>query len=201
MDRTRNIVLLSGGLDSTVVVAHMIDKGLQFEAVFLDMQEPFTREERHHMNYIVGYYNLTAHDIKLLQLEDYKAREGFSPEAAPDLRFIPLRYYSMLGMVVNRFYCKSLRIYMGTCASDSAAPDSNIAAIESIEQAIKRSMFWVDFGIVLPLRFKTKEQVVQMATDLNVPLHLTYSCVKGGKTECGQCFSCKSKLEAICKET
>jgi len=55
----------------------------------------------------------------------------------------------------------------------------------------------LDKYIYAPFLNITKEQIAYMALGLNVPLHMTWSCYKGGENHCGKCGTCVERLEAI----
>jgi len=48
-----------------------------------------------------------------------------------------------------------------------------------------------------PFIEKTKADIAYHAMELNVPIHLTWSCYKGGEKHCGKCGTCVERLEAI----
>ena len=39
----------------------------------------------------------------------------------------------------------------------------------------------------------SKSQILDFARSAHVPLHLTYSCEKGGSAPCGECLSCRDR--------
>ncbi|MGD0396672.1 MAG: 7-cyano-7-deazaguanine synthase [Nitrososphaerales archaeon] len=51
--------------------------------------------------------------------------------------------------------------------------------------------------ILLPLSEKTKAQVVRLASSLEVPLGLTWSCHREGGSHCWECDGCRSRMEAF----
>jgi len=51
--------------------------------------------------------------------------------------------------------------------------------------------------IEAPFLYMTKADIAAVAIQLNVPLHLTWSCYKGGVNHCGRCGTCVERLEAI----
>jgi 7-cyano-7-deazaguanine synthase len=51
--------------------------------------------------------------------------------------------------------------------------------------------------IYAPYIYKSKADIAYRALELGVPLHLTWSCYKGGKNHCGRCGTCVERLEAI----
>jgi 7-cyano-7-deazaguanine synthase len=51
--------------------------------------------------------------------------------------------------------------------------------------------------LTTPYIHQTKEEIAVRALELGVPLHLTWSCYKGGDQHCGRCGTCVERLEAI----
>ena len=48
--------------------------------------------------------------------------------------------------------------------------------------------------IILPLSEKTKVQVIRLASTLEVPLGLTWSCHKEGRSHCWECDGCRTRM-------
>jgi 7-cyano-7-deazaguanine synthase len=53
------------------------------------------------------------------------------------------------------------------------------------------------FSVYTPFIGESKNYIAQKAFDLDVPLHMTWSCYKGGLMHCGRCGTCVERLEAI----
>jgi 7-cyano-7-deazaguanine synthase len=51
--------------------------------------------------------------------------------------------------------------------------------------------------ILLPLSAKTKVQVVRLASSLEVPLGLTWSCHREGESHCWKCTGCRTRMAAF----
>jgi 7-cyano-7-deazaguanine synthase len=51
--------------------------------------------------------------------------------------------------------------------------------------------------IYAPFLYMSKADIAEEALGLGVPLHLTWSCYKGGDNHCGRCGTCVERLEAI----
>lgn len=51
--------------------------------------------------------------------------------------------------------------------------------------------------IIAPFIDRSKADIALRALELDVPLHLTWSCYKGGEKHCGRCGTCVERLEAI----
>ena len=53
--------------------------------------------------------------------------------------------------------------------------------------------------VLLPLSEKTKAQVVRLASSLEVPLGLTWSCHGEGRSHCWECDGCRARMAAFQK--
>jgi 7-cyano-7-deazaguanine synthase len=51
--------------------------------------------------------------------------------------------------------------------------------------------------ITSPYLYNTKAEIAYKALTLGTPLHMTWSCYKGGLNHCGRCGTCVERLEAI----
>ena len=51
--------------------------------------------------------------------------------------------------------------------------------------------------IARPLKDMTKAEVVAAATELGVPLELTWSCHRGGEEHCWKCDGCRRRVDAF----
>lgn len=87
-------------------------------------------------------------------------------------------------------------IYMAPNAIDySGYPDCRPEFFEQVKQTLRYgSKLGTEYGIYIqietPIISMSKGDIVQMATDLKVPLEHTWSCYKGGEFPCRSCDSC-----------
>jgi len=51
--------------------------------------------------------------------------------------------------------------------------------------------------VILPLSEKTKAQVIRLASSLEVPLELTWSCHERGGSHCWECDGCRARMTAF----
>jgi len=57
--------------------------------------------------------------------------------------------------------------------------------------------FPLQYYIEAPFLNTSKADIALKALELDVPLHMTWSCYKGGANHCGRCGTCVERLEAI----
>src|SRR3989442_4947173 len=51
--------------------------------------------------------------------------------------------------------------------------------------------------ILVPLSGKSKEEVVRMGLEMNVPFDVTWSCYWDRAVHCGTCVSCRERRDAV----
>lgn len=71
------------------------------------------------------------------------------------------------------------------------------AGNELANAAIAMGIKQTALPIYAPFMERTKANIAYRALELGVPLHLTWSCYKGGENHCGRCGTCVERLEAI----
>lgn len=92
-------------------------------------------------------------------------------------------------------------LFIGVVEEDSSGyPDCTDDFISKMNRAINEGTKKdTKLEIITPLVKLSKEQIVQQATKLNVPLELTWSCYKEEQEACGVCDSCRLRLNGFKK--
>jgi 7-cyano-7-deazaguanine synthase len=68
---------------------------------------------------------------------------------------------------------------------------------DTTEEMVGVRGYYHTHAVVAPFLEKTKADIAYRALELGVPLHMTWSCYKGGDKHCGRCGTCVERLEAI----
>ncbi|TKJ23847.1 MAG: hypothetical protein CEE43_01410 [Promethearchaeota archaeon Loki_b32] len=76
------------------------------------------------------------------------------------------------------------------------APDF-FTSLEKLNQKGKHKRDKSYIKILLPLAKMTKDDVVKLGKNLNVPFKWTWSCSSDGKQPCGKYSSCRKRDEAF----
>jgi 7-cyano-7-deazaguanine synthase len=168
------IVLLSGGLDSTTVLAHAKSEGFERSALTSDVDVP-------------------KHD-SVEQVE-----ENIPVTYVPARNTVFLSFALAYAEVVD-----STDIFIGVNALDySGYPDCRPEYIEAFEaMANLATRAGVEGGTIkihTPLMDKTKGEIVQMGLALGVDYELTSSCYDPNEAghACGHCDSCLLRLKGF----
>lgn len=179
------------------------------------------------MTHLISNSALTSKpNLRNLENETFiSVPEGHYAEESMKATVVPNRNMIMLsiaaGVAVN---AKAKCIGIGVHAGDHFVyPDCRPEFIFATGRAIKKGNegfhnFYVDTDlrhhleeakgasfqgdegiqpIFAPFLDETKADIAYLAMELEVPLHMTWSCYKGGYKHCGRCGTCVERLEAI----
>jgi 7-cyano-7-deazaguanine synthase len=209
------VVLLSGGLDSTVIIAIAISAGFEVIPLTIYYGQRHMRELRAAKD-VVKFYNLEKHVIIDLDLTVFKTSALTSldinvPEGTRDdpsskmipVTYVPSRNIIFLGIAAGLCESESAeRIFIGANSIDySGYPDCRPEFFEAFQKTLEVGTKAGIEGrpplIEAPLLHLTKADIVGLGKRLGAPLHLTWSCYEGGVKACGRCDSCLLRLRGF----
>jgi 7-cyano-7-deazaguanine synthase len=212
---SKAVVLLSGGLDSTVTLAFALSKG--FEAVPLS----FRYGQRHSKELdaakaVAGFYDLRRHVVVEMDLSSFETSALTSKNVdVPHGRstddmgadipstYVPARNIIFLSVAAG--LCETIgagAIFIGANAVDySGYPDCRPEFFRAFEKALqvgtKAGVEGRAIRVEAPILRMSKSEIVRLGKELNAPLHLTWSCYEGGEKACGRCDSCLLRLKGF----
>jgi 7-cyano-7-deazaguanine synthase len=211
----RAVVLLSGGLDSTVAAALAQERGFELHAVSFDYGQRHVRElesaravakalhARSHsvLKVPIGDYGgsaLTDHGVAVPTGRDERQMGGDIP-----VTYVPARNIVFLSLALGVAEVKDAdAIFIGANALDySGYPDCRPEFFEAFEEmarrGTKRGVEGKPIKIEVPLQHMTKADIVREGLRVKAPLALTWSCYQGGAVACGVCDSCVLRLKGF----
>lgn len=200
----RALVLLSGGLDSTVATWWALAEGYGVTALTFHYfkRPPPEIEATRRIADEAG--------IELVEVEMPWLRELADPEH-PLLDNPTLQTVHPEGYVPGRnaiFYAIGAhhaeimgaeRIVGGHNGADPERfPDASAAFFDALGDLLDRGLVTrPGLEIEQPLLGSTKAEVVEQGTRLGAPLELCWSCYETGPTPCGECPSCTTRRDAF----
>lgn len=185
------IVLLSGGLDSSVAWA--LERGDK-EALFIDYGQRNASQEwkcaqlqtkGSKLRFTLVDWPLMAGLLKEVPLDrGWSAQDG---KVAPT--YLPGRNTVFLSLAWGLAQqLGATKIVIGANRHDyDGYPDCRPKFFEAF-QAMTQTIYPVDIG--LPLINKAKDDIICIGKELGVDLDATWSCYLGGNKPCGRCDAC-----------
>lgn len=201
------IIILSGGLDSTVLVYNILDKGLRPLLLTFDYGQKHTKEIVM-AKQTAEVLNLRHLVVKLPLNEIFKYSsllkggsgipEGRYTKESQRSTVVPNRNMILLAVAAGVAEDKGIsKVYYGAHSNDRAIyPDCRPEFIAAVSEATKKGTY-NNVEIIAPFKECTKAEVIKEGVRLDVPFKNTWSCYKGGKTPCGKCGTCVERKEAF----
>ena len=206
------VVLLSGGLDSTVTLAIALNEGMEVVPLSFRYGQRHTKE-LDSAEAVCRYYGIRGAVIDI-DLSSFNSaltdrninvpldRKGKLEEEIP-VTYVPARNIIFLSIAAG--LCESVgaeAIYIGANAVDySGYPDCRPEFFRSFGETLALGTKIGTEGraaeIRTPIISFSKADIVRKGKELNAPLHLTWSCYEGGDRACGRCDSCKLRLKGF----
>ena len=193
-------MLLSGGIDSATCV-QLLRRRHDVRALTFEYQG-IARRELEAARAVAHAAGIDEHRfVRLPDLKEAGDIEGAAFAGAPPT-YIPMRngiFYSLAASYAEEI---GAHLIAGGHNKDDTKTyaDATPAFFDELERAFKVGSPILKkrrTRIVLPLSMKTKVQVVRLASSLNVPLGLTWSCHREGESHCWKCDGCRARMGAF----
>ncbi len=210
MGKEKCLLLLSGGLDSTTLLAKLINNNYDVFVINIQYGSKHNEQELKAFYNIINYYKIS--NFRLINIESiiklFKSSllinnnneipEGHYHQENMKSTIVPFRNGIMLSIVTG--FAESHDIKYINIASHSGdhyiypdcRPDFNKAMQNAIYSGTINNII-----VQYPFQNEDKESIVKMGLKLQVPYHLTYTCYKGRSKSCKRCASCVERLEAF----
>ena len=212
------VVLLSGGMDSTVSAAIALERhgAPQVAALHAGYGQRTQARERRAFQDICDFYGISRRLV--VQLEHFRAIGGSAltdtalavPEdqlGAPGphgstipVTYVPFRNAHFLSVAVSWAEAIGAReIYIGAVAEDSSGyPDCRPEYYQAFQKTIEAGTRpETHIEIATPVIGLRKSEIIRKGLTLGAPLHLTWSCYQSEDAACGVCDSCLLRLRAF----
>ncbi|MDD5594735.1 MAG: 7-cyano-7-deazaguanine synthase QueC [Candidatus Omnitrophica bacterium] len=191
------VVLLSGGLDSSVVLYLAKKKGFQCFCLAFDYKQRHSRE----LKSARAIAQSAKCGIEVMKVSfPWKGSSLLEKKAAlpGERRALPNTYVPGRNIIFLSFalsYAEAIKakaIFIGAHAQDySGYPDCRRAFFQAFKKVVDTgTRAGKGIQVFTPLIDKSKAGIIKTGVKLNVPFNLTWSCYKGGLKPCGKCDSC-----------
>lgn len=216
MTSKRAIVLFSGGLDSTVMLAKALEMGRECLAITFDYKQRhfleigFAKEIAKHYNILHRVISLDPRSFSRSSLisdvhmpknrSSAEIREGGIPST-----YVPGRNTLFLAYAVGHAEAfQADEIYFGAnCTDNQPYPDCRPAYLQAYQALINLATQQAVEGrapqLITPWIDFRKNEIVREGLRMNAPLHLTFSCYDPSTegAHCGRCDACSLRKEGF----
>ncbi len=206
------IILISGGLDSSVTLAIAKDLGFDCYGLSFDYKQRHISELNAARN-IARTIGVTEHkiiNIDLTQiggsaLTDNKIAVPIKPSDGIPITYVPARNTLFLSYAIAwAEIINACNIFIGVNIVDySGYPDCRPEYIKAFEKlaslATKAGTEGIKFNIHTPLIKLNKAEIIKKGVSLNTDFSLTVSCYQADKEgrACGVCDSCRFRRDGF----
>jgi 7-cyano-7-deazaguanine synthase len=208
MNSSRAVILLSGGLDSTTVLAIARAEGLECHCLTVDYGQRH-RIEIEAAQRVAKALGVASHRVINLDLraiggsaltDDIEVPKDQDPESSEvPITYVPARNTVMLSLLLGLAeVVEADQLFIGANAVDySGYPDCRPEFLEAFESlaavaTVAGAEHGVKFRVRTPLLELSKADIIRRGLDLGVDYGLTYSCYDPSPDglACGHCDSC-----------
>ncbi len=206
---TKALIILSGGLDSTVL-AHQINAAndCQLAALSFDYGQKHTRElacasaqasqlKIEHTIVALPFIN-ELFSSALLSNSDAEIPHGHYQDESMKQTVVPNRNMIMLSIAAGVALSQDRsELYYGAHSGDHAIyPDCRADFVAAMQQALGLCD-WQKIALQVPFLHLDKPEIVRRGVALGVDFRQTWTCYTGGDQPCGKCGSCVERSQAF----
>ncbi len=198
-------VMLSGGIDSSILAAHLADQGRQVQPFYVQSGLYWQAAELRGLNRFLSTLrtsnirNLVVLDLPLGDIYDghWSLTGTNTPDASTsdDAVYLPSR--NALLLIKAAVWCQRHRIRELALATLGSSPfeDATSGFRADFEQLLNRNGH-DSLEILCPFGTMTKRQVMELGRDY--PLESTFSCIAPADgLHCGECNKCEERRNAF----
>jgi len=206
------VVLLSGGLDSTVALAWAVREYDVRRAIFVGYGHKAFKMEATVVTSIAWHYRVELTDVRLpFYSEVCKSYAGLNRDRACDvskegsrgldeLRRVWAPNRNMMFVSIAAAFAEGLgceAVIAGFNAEEAEQfPDNSAEFVARVNRTLELSTL-SSVRLVCPLIKLRKTEILRMGVELEVPLEHVYSCYEGAEMMCGECMSCIRLKDAM----
>lgn len=201
------VLCYSGGLDSTVLLYHLLSIRDTVKCLGVNYGQRHSRELRAAFEITdrlgVDFQLLDLSGIRHIfkgssQTDNVPVPEGHYAEESMKLTVVPNRNMLLLSLATAWAIssgCEEVA-YAAHSGDHTIYPDCRPEFVEAMRAAVNLCD-WKRVGISTPFLSMTKADIARRGAELSVPFQLTWTCYKGGEKHCGKCGSCTERREAF----
>ncbi len=218
MPQEQAIIILSGGLDSTVSLSLALKDYQIILALTFDYGQRAAKREIQSARSLCEIQSISHQTISFPWLKEITRTALVNPEKSiPQLKISELDQTELTQSSAQKVWVPNrngLFINVAACFADSLGASVLLTGFNQEEavtfpdnsqefaQAISQGLFYstqVHARVESPTQHLKKEEIVAEGIRLNIPFEKIWSCYEGGEKMCGRCESCLRFKRALQK--
>ena len=204
----KTVAVFSGGLDSTVLLDHLLDLRDEVLALSIDYGQRH-RRELEHARLIANRLGIEWELADLSRISPLLAGSSQTSQGMPvphghyadesmKQTVVPNRNMIMLavagGWAISRRFD---RVAYGAHTGDHTIyPDCRPEFVSALRTTLSLAD-WHTVDLFCPFLAMTKAEIVARGASLGTDFAATWSCYEGGERHCGRCGTCFERREAF----
>jgi 7-cyano-7-deazaguanine synthase len=202
------IVLLSGGMDSTTLLAEAVQRFQKVRTLTFNYNQRHKREIESAKT-VSDFYKVPNKVVDITMInpllqgssltsDEVDVPKGHYEEKSMQATVVPGRNTILLSIAAG--HAASLgysHVSFAAHAGDHAIyPDCRGEYVDAMNKVL--SLFhYFPVKVWAPFLFGTKVQIIQAGLEMKVPYQLTWTCYEGKELACGKCGSCVERIEGF----
>ena len=188
MNQKKAVCIMSGGMDSTLCATMAIKQGYKVIGLHFDYNQRTMNREKQAFNEICDFLGIAQ---RVVLDVGFIAKIGCNALTNKNLKI------RKDGVLAETYMAEA--IFIGVVEEDSSGyPDCSASFIKKINSAINEGTSpKFNVKIITPLVNLSKCEIVAKSLEIGSPLELTWSCYEGENEACGECDSCRLRLNGF----
>lgn len=207
-ESVKTVVLLRGGIDSTVCLAKAVrDFGKDEVAALNIYYGQKTRRELDMAKKAAAHFGVKYIEMDISRIMDFSdcAALAANPLEPGEDKYesqteVPFRNGLMMAVAASVAGSLDAETVQVAHNADEMArlvyPDCRKEFFEAMDEAIKKGTGG-KLGLVMPFCEMSKKEVMELGKELKVPFELTWSCFVSDEEPCGYCVGCTGRARAF----
>lgn len=186
------IHLLSGGLDSTVMLYDLQAQGHRLHCVLFKYGQKHVQELQwaiHHTRRL----GLLWTTVELPELKGSELTDGKGGVVVPNRNAIFLSHAVSLAVAAKA----DTVTYACNADDEEVFPDCRFQFLHDFNTMLRNTEITVE--VCAPYMDKRKWEIADIGRQLGVSFNETWSCYAGGTKPCGTCLACRVREDALSK--
>jgi 7-cyano-7-deazaguanine synthase len=202
------VALVSGGMDSTVLLHWLTDQSYEIKAIAFNYGQKHNTKELECMKAQCSTLGVEYNIVDLTSLKSLLRSALTDPNqpvpeghyAAENMKQTVVPNRNMIMTSIAAGYAISLKYdsvaYAAHQGDHAIYPDCRQVFASAVDTAL-RLADWHEVGLLRPFVALTKSDIATIGQRLDVDWAQTWSCYKGGDIHCGKCGTCVERQEAF----